>query len=46
MDEKLTKMWLCKIRLTPRSGAGEPDVTKTAVVSGTRPAPRRRSKDQ
>ena len=38
------------MRLTPRSpsrsGAGEPEVTKAAVVSGTRPAARRRSKDQ
>ena len=38
------------MRLTPRSpsrrGAGEPEVTKAAVVSGMRLAVRRCSKDQ
>ncbi len=47
---KRTPMWLWTMRLTPRSpsrrGADEPEVTKAAVVSGTRPAARRRSKDQ
>jgi len=45
-----TPMWLWTTRLMPsrpsRSGAGEPDVTNAAAVSGTSPAERRRSKVQ
>jgi hypothetical protein len=48
--KKYTPMWLCIMRLAPRSSsrrdAGEQKVTKAAVVSGTRPAARRHSKDQ